>query len=127
MEERVVEKLALIPHHTKFVVGPSEFRSIHKVPETLHVKYPAGKVLGADEVPETLDARPYSARQFFHRMIDIFSKRWQTLDLISMLQELKRTESTDYPMGYMHREIVSIKDSLSTLPTFQKKEEEHST
>ena len=131
MEECVVEKLALIPHLTKFVVGPSEFRSIDKVPETLHVKYPA------------LHTRPYSARkfrkppvvvyddvrdlQFFPRMIDIFSKRWQTLDLISMLQELKRTESTNYRMDYMYSETMSIKDSLSSLPTFQKKEEEHSS
>ena len=32
LEECVVEKLALIPHHTKLVVGPSVFRSIDKVP-----------------------------------------------------------------------------------------------
>ena len=138
LEELVVEKLALIPHLTKLVVGPSDFRSIDKVPETLHVKYRAFKV------PEPLHAfqgsarrvfRPYPVEyrdvrdvQFLPRMIDIFSKRWQTLDLISMLQEIKRTESTHRRYGYdIYKDFISIKDSLSTLPTFQKKEEEHSS
>jgi len=113
LEEHVFEKLTLIPYHTKLVVSPSEFRSIDKVPETLHVSC-------------------YSrfALPFFTHMIEIFNKRWQTLDLISMMQELKRTAAADYryPRDRMYYgNATSIKDSLSTLPTFQKKEEEHSS
>jgi len=121
LEECVVEKLALIPDHAKLVVGPSEFRSIDKVPETLHLKYPAGKVRG----PLPVVYRNTWDLPFFTRMIEIFDKRWQTLDLISMLQELKRTEPPDR-MYFLDGDF-SIKDSLSTLPTFQKREEGHSS
>ena len=107
MEEHVVEKWALIPDRAKLVVSPSEFKSIGKVPETLHVVY-----RDVGEVP------------FFTRMIEIFNKRWKTLDLISMMRELKRTVATDY-RGY--KDLISIEDSLSSLPTFQKKEVEHSS
>jgi len=119
LEECVVEKLALIPHLTKLVVGPSDFRSIDKVPETLHVRYPVSEVRGRP----IRDARDVP---IFTRMIEIFNKRRQTLDLISMMQELKRTEYSDRRYdSYM--DIISIKDSLSSLATFQKKEEEHSS
>ena len=119
LEEHLFEKLALIPDHAKLVVSPSEFsRSIDKVPETLHVKYPALKVPG--RFP--LQYRDAGDVSFFTWMIEIFNKRWQTLDFISMMQELKRTAATVY-----RRHNISIKDSLSTLPTFQKKEEEHSS
>ena len=102
LEEIVVQKLALIPDHTKLVVAPLEFKSISVVPETLHVSYRSRDVLS-----------------FFTQMIEIFNKRWQTLDLISMMQELQRS--------MYYEDIISIKNSLSTLPTFQKKEEEHSS
>lgn len=100
LERRVVEKLALIPDHAKFVVSNSEFKSLSEVPETLHVR---------------------CVSPFFTQIIEIFNKRWQTLDLISMVQELKRTATSSYG-----RDFISIKDSLSSLPKFQKKEEEHS-
>ena len=113
-EKLVVERFALIPDHAKLVVSPSEFRSIDNVPETLHVKYPVREdPRGVGDVP------------FFTWMIEIFNKRWQTLDLISMMKELKRTVATNY--GIYPRDFISIKDSLSSLPTFQKKEEEHSS
>ena len=127
LEGLVVEKLALIPDHTKLVVSPSEFRSIDKVPETLHVKYLVR------EVPETPPEVYPNVRDvpFFTLMIEIFNKRWQTLDLISMMRELKRTTVRDYSMYDMYREgiggSISIKDRLSSLPAFQKKEEEHSS
>jgi len=105
LEECVAEKLAIIPDHTKLVVSSSDFKSLAEVPETLHVSY------HASEVSRT-----------FISMIEIFNKRWQTLDLISMMRELKRTAYSIRSWG----DFISIKDSLSTLPTFQKKEEEHS-
>lgn len=121
LEELVVEKLALIPDHAKLLVSPSEFRSIDKVPETLHVKYLVR------EVPETPPVVYPDVRDvpFFTLMIEIFNKRWQTLDLISMMRELKRTTVQDYRMYY--GDIISIKDRLSSLPAFQKKEKEHSS
>ena len=86
LEELVVEKLALIPDHAKLVVSPSEFRSIDKVPEILHVKY---LVRGVPETPPGVypDVRDVP---FFTLMIEIFNKRWQTLDLISMMRELEK-------------------------------------
>ena len=123
MEEHVIEKLALIPDHAKLVVSPSEFRGIDKVPETLHLQYPVLKVPGF--LP--LVYRDAADVSFFTWMIDIFNKRWQTLDLISMMQELQRTAATN-SCGYHHisDDLIFMKDSLSTLPIFQKKEEEHS-
>jgi len=105
LEECVAEKLAIIPDHTKLVVSPSDFKSLAEVPETLHVSYHVREVSPA-----------------FISMTEIFNKRWQTLDLISMMRELKRTAYSIRSWG----DFISIKDSLSTLPTFQKKEEEHS-
>ena len=106
LEECVIEKFALIPDHAKLVVGPSAFNSTAEVPETLHVNYHHDNVL-----------------PFFTRMIEIFNKRWQTLDLISMMQELKRAPNRPYDWLIS----ISIKDSLSSLPTFQKKEEDHTS
>ena len=105
LEECVGEKLAIIPNRTKLVVSPSEFKSLAEVPETLHVSY-----------------HPITVLPTFSSMIEIFNKRWQTLDLISMMRELRRTAYSIRSWG----DFISIKDSLSTLPTFQKKEEEHS-
>ena len=136
LEEHVNEKLALIPDHAKLVVSPSEFRSVDRVPDTLHAEYPALKVsetlhvkYPALKVPGhfPLLYRDAGNVSFFTWMIEIFNKRWQTLDLISMMQELKRTAATVYRRHDMHADIISIKDSLSTLPTFQKKEEKHSS
>ena len=109
LEECVVEKLALIPDHTKIVFSPYGWKSIDKIPETLHVSH-----------------HSYWALPFFTRMIEIFNKRWQTLDLISMIQELQRATPKDLTR-ICFGNIIFIKDSLSTLPTFQKKEEEHSS
>ena len=108
LEECVVEKLALIPDRAKLVVSPTaEFKSTAEVPETLHVMYPA-----------------HQNWPIFTRMMEIFNKRWQRLDLISMMQELKRTLATYDPYGARY---VHIKDSLSSVPIFQKKEEDHSS
>ena len=62
-------------------------------------------------------------------MCEIFEKRRQTLDLISMMRELKRATNKDFGRyRSASHDYMSIKvDSLSTLPTFQKKEEEHSS
>ena len=110
LEECVGEKLAIIPNRTKLVVSPSEFKSLAEVPETLHVSY-----------------HPITVLPTFSSMIEIFNKRWQTLDVISMMQESKRTAATDYDGLVYWDRYISIKESLSSLPKFQKKEEEHSS
>ena len=108
LEECVVEKLTLIPDHTKLVFSHCGWKNIDKVPETLQVSYPSSFVF-----------------PFFTQMIEIFNKRWQTLDLISMMQELKRTYVQGYRITY--GSSIFIENSLSSLPIFQKKEEEHSS
>ena len=115
LERHVVKKLALIPHHTKLVVIPhaAGWKSIAEVPETLHVAYGDRK-----SVP------------VLTQMIEIFNKRWQTLDLISMMQELKRATGPTvrhFEFNFWDPQIFIKVDSLSSLPKFQKKEDEHSS
>ena len=112
LERHVVEKLALIPDHTKLVVVPhAGWKSIAaEVPETLHVVYPY-----REDVP------------VLTRMIEIFNKRWTTLDLISMIQELKRATFKQFGFSYRDPHILIKVDSLSSLPKFQKKGDEHSS
>ena len=113
LERLVLEKLALIPDHTKVVVTPyAGWESIAEFPETLHVVYN-----NHEGVPVVT------------RMIEIFNKRWQTLDVISMMQELKRGTGPTvkhFGFGYWNPHISIKVDSLSSLPKFQKKEDEHS-
>ena len=91
-----------IPHKIKFFVVP----------------------LGPISIPESLEGlvvtAPYGGG-FSHLerlMLDILSKRWQTLDLISMMEELKRSayESVSW-------EKVIIIDKLSSRPRFKKEED----
>ncbi|KAJ7377980.1 hypothetical protein OS493_025296 [Desmophyllum pertusum] len=99
LEECIMEKLALIPDHAKLVVTPSEWKTIGTVPETLHVMCNLN----------------YLTYKFYPLMIEIFNKRRETLDLVSMMQELGRT--------LFGRGIHLTKDTLSTLLRFQKTEE----
>ena len=103
LRECVVEKLALIPNHTKLVVAPYEWGGIRKFRESFYA-------FGIDKA-------------FITSMIEIFNKRWQKLDLISMMQELCRTFS---PYDRLHKHYQFKRISLSTLPRFQKKQEEGS-
>ncbi len=104
-DECVVKKLALLPDHPKLVVGPSGWKSISEVPETLYASYPANE---------------WHSSLIFTWMIEIFNKRWQTLDLIAMMQELKRTSLTKVDA------IITIQDNWSTRLIFQKTEENSS-
>ena len=120
IETCVVEKLVLIPGHAKLVVSPFGWKSIGKVPETLHVMYPT------DErhtpftcLPNLADQRNSSI--FISWMIEIFNKRWQTLDFTSMMQELQRACYIRASYRQMSPVII-IKDNLSTRLRFQKTE-----
>jgi len=71
---------------------------------------------GLEEMPESLQVM-YCPRfqPFLDTMLKVLSKRWQTLDLISMMRELQRT------LPHMvSGHLVTINDSLSSLPRLQK-------
>ena len=74
--------------------------------------------LDSPEILGVLD--PYGG--YFHLerlMLDILNKRWQTLDLISMMEELKRS---GYKLTTWER-AVAITDRLSSRPRFKKEED----
>ena len=91
----VIEKLQSFPTEAKLLLTP-EKGTLGEVPESLHVKY-----LHSSGVVATI--------------LDVLSKRWQTLDLLSIMREVQRTIR-------VHR--ISISDNLSSIPTFWKIEEQ---
>ena len=73
--------------------------------------------LDSPEILGVLD--PYGG--YFHLerlMLDILNKRWQTLDLISMMEELKRSVYKSVSW-----ERVLITDRLSSRPRFKTEED----
>ena len=55
---------------------------------------------------------------FVSSMIEIFNKRWYTLNLLSVMQELKRTlELTS------SRYVVNIESKMSSLPRFENEDD----
>ena len=96
----MVEELnARIPNKTKLVFGQMH----HRFPQTL------SETLQVNVEPWDLNfaLRKYRESAF----INILNKRWQNLDLVSMMRELKRS---------LHKFgcSVSINNSLSSLPRF---------
>ena len=70
---------------------------------------------------------PFSGDVFLPLMLEIFIKRWQTMDLISMMRELKRSlpgESiwSGSLLPRDHEELI-IKENLSCLVRFIMHEE----
>ncbi|KAL9959132.1 hypothetical protein ACROYT_G036220 [Oculina patagonica] len=109
--EDVLGKLVTgIPDKTKFVVQreSSRMRTKDKLPETLMV------------TARTKDDR------FLTLMLEILNKRWRTLDLISMMEELKRSfhfqKSRGARLRLMFHDEVKITDRLSSLPRFKKED-----
>ena len=115
------ENLALIPDEPKLVVFPKPLIKFNEViPEALVVQFPANR------------------NSFHETMLEVFSKRWQTMDLVSMMHEAQRTfplktvSSFDYEMpissisGDSSRTTI-IDDRLSSLPRLQKTEENSKT
>lgn len=114
LDKCVVKKLALIPDLAKLVVVPSGWKRIGKFPETLQVMYPVNE---------------WNSLAW---LIEIFNKRCETMDLISMMQEFKRAchgkANADRQHGYyqyfgVRLPDITIQDNLSTRLTFQKTEE----
>lgn len=118
VKESVAEKLELIPDKTKFVTSRSEWSRIDQLPEILHASFST------------------SSGDFFTSLSEILNKRWQTLDLLSVVEEVKRDVTRkEFSGRYVHLhlqdwhlpKLVKIKDNLSSVPRFQKKEEQDYT
>ena len=95
LRKLLAEKLT--PNDAKLLITPTtvQWKGLEEMPEILHVMY----------CPRF--------QPFVNAMLKVLSKRWQTLDLISMMRELQRTLSFS---GH----VVTINDSLSSLPRLQK-------
>ena len=101
MPEAILSELmSAITNKLKFVVCPSNvFASLYDVlsgPETLLVAYNYW-----DPQPPDVEMLP-----------EILNKRWQTLDVKSMMSELQRSPS----------ELMVTKDTLSSVHRFKRKE-----
>ena len=95
----MMEKLTSFPTAPKLVVTPTwhvhPSKEFGEIPELLHVEY-AGR------------------EGVVHTILEVLSKRWQTLDLISIMKEAQRTVSRH---GW--NRITKITDNLSAIPRFQ--------
>ena len=103
LSECVASKLSSLPYHTKIVVGAPRRRIIDKVPEMLSIG-PQGWLIPS----------------IFSSMIEIFIKRYQKVDLVSMMRELSRT----FPELIFGLGMIDIQSNLSTLPSFEKRKEQ---
>ena len=120
IEESVHEQLALIPY-TKLLISHDVYG--------LTIR---GALAKMEEIPpETLQVRS-STRIALATMLHLLKKRSQTLDLISVMLELKRTlrlKRTSYEQEervtvWSHGErLVEIFENLSCLPKLQKTEQ----
>ena len=98
-----------IPHKIKFLVGSPISISVPESSESLVV----GDLYGG------------ISSELHRLMLDILNKRWQTLDLISMLEELKRStsEESHTSLYYLPWKVLSVTDRLSSRPRFKKEED----
>ena len=112
IKRRLSEKLALIPE-TKVVITNNVTRTREE-----------GNISS-----ETLEVH-LSGQGVLTRLLQLLSKRLDTLDLISVMQELKRTVPRTVPsyysrlLGYsdFSHTPVQIRDNLSSVPRLQKTE-----
>ena len=102
--------MALIPDQAKLVITRSHWEEIGEISETLYLAYGrrSEKLVGT--------------------VLEILSKRWRTLDLISMMLELQRTlplkvisqhALVKAPLNYARYIPVIVHDSMSSLPRLQ--------
>jgi len=110
----VSSKLCLgIPNKTKLVVG--DWWTAEKLSETLLVTFPR----------DTLGFH-LGLGQSLTLLLDILNKRWQTLDLVSMMDELKRSAFRQMGGRYPYRGgrlIIITGDTLSSLPRFKREQD----
>ena len=101
LHETIEEKLASISDLGKLVVSSPRWKSISKIPETLHIILTE---TGYSRVRRRVD----NNSQLFISFIEIFKKRWSSLHLIPIVREFKRTWLDN----------LEVMDNLSTLPRF---------
>ena len=107
IERCLREKLALIPD-TKLLI------SINFSPFAMKQNI----------LSETLEVY-LSQKDEITTLLDLLTKRLETLDLISVMQELQRTFSVDDSTGGMERRCsgVRMRENLSCVPRLQKTEQ----
>lgn len=117
--EGLTKMLAVIPDARKVVISCLPPNTFDERSNTLHVVY---KDL-------------YDKSRFVATLLEILSKRWQTLDIISVMQEVQRNmfaiqhrnsadDYSKYSGRYYQRDNpVIIKDSLCSIPRLQKTDE----
>ena len=112
IENCLAKKLELIPSRMKFVIGSQNWRRLKHLPELLQVICYC------------------SSNHFFVLMDEVINKRWQTLDIISMIKEIERNLLLKNPSPIRDHELswrydvnyLKIKDNLSLVPKFRKKQ-----
>ena len=100
-----------------------------KVKLIIHPKLRIPRTWPHEELVEV--SASFGGDDFLTSMLEIFTKRWQTMDLISMMRELKRSleekrlEDRGSPFFYKWRRNVNIyyKENLSCLVRFIMHEE----
>ena len=108
MQRSVTDKLAEIPDCTKLLITSRNSAS-PKLAETLHLSYDPDKDT-RDNVMATI--------------LEVFHKRWETLDIVAMMKEVKRTVNRNKGRLRKGPPDVLLTDSLSNLPRLQKTEED---
>ena len=98
------EKLALIPD-TKLAIVDNRLANVWAnnaiARETLEVYFLSDNLLAT--------------------VLEHLEKRWQVLDLISVMQEVKRTLASSHPQRrFLRREEVEVRENLSCIPRLQK-------
>ncbi|XP_068710479.1 uncharacterized protein [Montipora foliosa] len=94
-----IERLESFPTEAKFLLTPGRGIFLHggetqrNISESLHVEYYGSDAVGI--------------------IFEVLSKRWQTLDLISIMREAKRARSAQF----------RITDNLSSIPRFREIEQ----
>ncbi|PFX26307.1 uncharacterized protein LOC111329179 [Stylophora pistillata] len=111
IENCLAKKLELIPSRMKFVIGSQNWDRLKHLPELLQVICYC------------------SSSHFVVLMDEVINKRWQTLDIISMIKEIERNLLLKKSSPFREHELsliddvnLEIKDNLSLVPKFRKKQ-----
>ncbi|XP_068710478.1 uncharacterized protein [Montipora foliosa] len=100
-----IKTLESFPTEAKFLLTPEKGRkprdgeTLRNISESLHVQY-SGSDRSQDHIVATI--------------FEILSKRWQSLDLISIMREVQRSQNR----------LIKITDNLSSIPRFQEAEQQ---
>ncbi|KAL9959110.1 hypothetical protein ACROYT_G036194 [Oculina patagonica] len=87
------------------------------------VQKDSGPMWTKNKLSETLMVTTGTVNEeFLTLLLEIFNKRWRTLDLISMMEELKRSFGGLFNLRLRIPDMVKITDRLSLLPRFKKED-----